>query len=176
MILKPFSATAIAFSDETQTLPNFEYYFIVRGERTKQDPHDHRIVGKCDIVRKDHLLPDNRRFPHAFNRRVRIHNKVAECLLECLTLRSELCLGLVVLSITIGIDLVAAGAKVLAGEGCKYRLEELGSEIAHSGSRQTELTRRRLIGKVGPRGCIEACNILGVRASNCSSMARSVYL
>src|ERR1700733_3251598 len=112
MILKPFSATAVASSDETQILPKFKHYFIVREERTKQDPHDDCIVGKRDIMRKDHLLPDNRRFPHAFNRRVRIHNKIAEGLLECLTLRTELCLGLVVLSITIGIDLVAAGAKV----------------------------------------------------------------
>lgn len=102
--------------------------------------HDNGVVGKSDIVVNDHLLPNNGDLATSVHSLVGNTNESAQALLEGLAGLGELSLGLGVLGVAVGVDLVTTGGEVLGGEDGDDVLDEGRDELEDGGGGETELT------------------------------------
>lgn len=102
--------------------------------------HDNGVVGKSDIVVDDHLLPNNGDLATSVHSLVGDTDERAQALLEGLASLGELSLGLGVLGVAVGVDLVTTGGEVLGGEDGDDVLDEGRDELEDGGGGETELT------------------------------------
>lgn len=86
----------------------------------------------------------------------------------------ELLLREVVVSVTVRVKFIAAGAEIIRRESLCDVSEQGGSEVHDLRESKTKLAGRGLIGKLSPWASVKTRNILGVSGRNDSGVARCI--
>lgn len=173
----PNSATAAASRDEIQTLKRM---IKKRGysEGDQRNRHDDGLFRQSEVPCQHHLFPNDGSLALRDECVVGTVGKLGEGLSEGVSEVGTGCVEILqgngVVDVAVGVEFVAASAKVGRGHGLGDAAQKRGSEIDDLGNGEAELASGGLVGVRRPGRFIVTGDIFGVSIINAGGVAGGV--